>query len=117
MSLSAVYLVFAAVAALVAIAAVSYWIASRKRIAAEIVGRAEDHAKQVRAQAERDSESIKKEARLEAREQTHALVADAEKKARDRQQEIVGLEQALNPPDWLPIGAFIHFGERPRPNG
>jgi ribonuclease Y len=95
MSPSAVYLVLSAVAALVAIAAVSYWIASRKRIAAEIVGRAEDHAKQVRAQAERDSESIKKEARLEAREKTHALVAEAETKARDRQQEILELEQAL----------------------
>ena len=60
MSPSAVCLVLSAVAALVAIATLSYWIASRKRIAAETVGRAEDHAKQLRAQAERDSESIKK---------------------------------------------------------
>jgi ribonuclease Y len=95
MSPSAVCLVLSAVAALVAIATLSYWIASRKRIAAETVGRAEDHAKQLRAQAERDSESIKKEAQLEAREKTHALVADAERKARDRQQEILELEQAL----------------------
>ena len=95
MSLSAVYLVLSAVAALVAIAAVLYWISSRKRIAAEIVGRAEEHAKLLRAQAERDAESIAKEARLEAREKTHSLVADAEKKARERQQEIIELEQAL----------------------
>ena len=95
MSLSAVYLVLSAVAALVAIAAVLYWISSRKRIAAEIVGRAEEHARQLRAQAERDAESITKEARLEAREKTHSLVSDAEKKARDRHQEIVELEQAL----------------------
>ena len=92
MSPSAVYLVLSAVAALVAIAAVLFWISSRKRIAAEIVGRAEEHAKQLRAQAERDAESLKKEASLEAREKTHALVADAEKKVRDRQQEIVELE-------------------------
>ena len=47
MSPSAVCLVLSAVAALVAIATLSYWIASRKRIAAETVGRAEDHAKQL----------------------------------------------------------------------
>jgi ribonucrease Y len=95
MSPSAVYLVLAALAALAAIGAVFYWIITRKRLAAEIVGRAEEHARQLRSQAERDAESIKKEAQLEAREKAHALVADAERKARDRQQEIVGLEQAL----------------------
>ena len=95
MSPSAVYLVLSALAALVAIGAVVYWIATRKRIAAEIVGRAEEHARQLRSQAERDAESLKKEAQLEAREKAHGLVADAERKARDRQQEIVGLETAL----------------------
>src|SRR5436305_8488760 len=95
MSPSAVYLVLSALASAGAIAAVLYWIASRKRIAAEIVGRAEEHARQLRSQVEREAESLKKEAHLEAREKTHALVADAEKKARERQQEIIGLEAAL----------------------
>ena len=95
MSASAVYLVLSAVAAFVAIAAVLFWIANRKRIAADTVGRAEEHARQLRAQSERDAESLKKEAQLEAREKTHVLVADAEQKVRDRRQEIVGLEQAL----------------------
>jgi ribonuclease Y len=95
MSASAVYLVVAALAIAVVIAAVVYWIASRKRIAAEIVGRAEEHARQLHTQAEREAESLKKEAQLEAREKAHTLLADAELKARDRQQEIIGLEAAL----------------------
>jgi len=90
-----VYLVLAAAAGLVCVSAIAWWIASRTRIASEIVGRADDHARQLRAQAERDAETVKKEAQLEARERSHLLLADAEKKARDRQQEIVGLEQAL----------------------
>src|SRR5262245_158217 len=95
MSASAVYLVLAALATVVVIAAVLYWIASRKRLAAEIVGRAEEHARQLRTQAEREAETLKKEAQLEAREKAHALLADAEQKARERQQEIIGLESAL----------------------
>jgi ribonuclease Y len=90
-----VYLVLAALLSAVTIAAVLYWIASRKRIAAEIVGRAEEHARQLRSQAEREAESLKKEAQLEAREKTHALLADAEKQMRERQQEVSGLEAAL----------------------
>jgi len=95
MSPSAVYLVLWALLIAVAIAALVYWIASRRRIAAEIVGRAEEHARQLRSQAEREAESLKKEAQLEAREKAHALLADAEKQTRERQQEVIGLEAAL----------------------
>src|SRR5215204_3943579 len=72
-----------------------WWLLSRKRLAAETVGRAEEHGQQIRRQAERDAESIKKEAQLEARERTHTVLADAESKARDRQLEITLLDQAL----------------------
>src|SRR5689334_12387122 len=72
-----------------------WWIASRKRIAADTVGRAQEHAGHIRQQAEREAESLKKEAQLEAREKTHTLVAEAEQRARARQQEIAGLDQAL----------------------
>ena len=75
MSASAVYLVLSVIAAVVTIAAILWWIASRKRIASEVVGRAEEHAQQLRAQASRDAESLKKEAQLEAREKSHALLA------------------------------------------
>jgi ribonuclease Y len=95
MSAPAVYLVLSVVTAIVTIAAIIWSIASRKRLAAETVGRAEEHARQLRAQAERDAESLKREAQLEAREKSHMLVAEAERQARDRQQEIIGLEQVL----------------------
>jgi ribonuclease Y len=94
---AAVYLaVLGAICDVAALGAVLLWIASRRRVANEIVGRAEQHAGHMRQQAERDAESLKKEAQLEAREKSHALVADAEQKARHRQQEIAGLEQALS---------------------
>ena len=72
-----------------------WWIASRKRIAADTIGRAQEQAGQIRQQAGREAESLKKEAQLEAREKAHALIADAEKKARERQDEIGSLDQAL----------------------
>jgi ribonucrease Y len=94
---AAVYLaVFGAICDVAALGAILVWIASRRRLANEIVGRAEQHAGLTRQQAERDAESLKKEAQLEAREKSHTLVADAEQKARNRQQEIAGLEQALS---------------------
>jgi ribonuclease Y len=94
---AAVYLaVLGAICDVAALGAILLWIASRRRVANEIVGRAEQHAGHMRQQAERDAESLKKEAQLEAREKSHALVADAEQKARHRQQEITGLEQALS---------------------
>ena len=80
---------------MVGVAALIWWLSTRKRIAAETVGRAEEEARQMRQLLARDAESLKKEALLEAREKSHVLVADAEQRARERQQEITGLEQAL----------------------
>jgi ribonucrease Y len=72
-----------------------WWFVSRKRIAADTVGRAEEQAGILRQQASRDAESLKKEAQLEAREKTHGMLAEAEGAARTRQLEIAGLEQGL----------------------
>jgi len=97
MSPSAVYL-FGVVSAISDIATLVFgvwWFTSRKRIAADTVGRAEAQSAILRQQALREAESLKKEAQLEAREKAHALLADAEGKARMRQLEIAGLEQAL----------------------
>jgi ribonucrease Y len=79
----------------VTLGTVVWWMASRRRIAAETVGRAEEQAAILRQQASREAESVKKEAQLEAREKAHTVVADAEGKARTRQLEIAGLEQGL----------------------
>src|SRR5262245_34299720 len=72
-----------------------WWIRSRKRLAADTLGRAQAESDQIRRQAEREAESLKKEAQLEAREKTHTLVSAAEQKARERQLEIASLEQGL----------------------
>ena len=84
MSPSAVYLVMSisATSDVVTLAALVWWVTSRKRLAAETIGRADDHARTLYQQAERNAESLKKEAQLEAREKSHTLLADAEKTAR-----------------------------------
>lgn len=92
---SAAYLINAAISGTVAVAALTWWVASGRRKATEIVGRADEQARQLRQQAEREAETRKKEAALEARERSHELVAEAERHARDRRQEILGLDQAL----------------------
>src|SRR3954452_25609398 len=97
MSPIGVYLAFvvSAVADIATLAAIIWWYVSRKRLAAETVGRAEEHVRQIRQQAEREAETLKKEAQLEIREKTHALMAETDLQARQRQQEIISLEQAL----------------------
>jgi ribonuclease Y len=95
MSPAVVLLILGTTSDVLAVALIVWWIGSRKRIAADTIGRAREEAARLQQQAERDAESLKKEAQLEARERTHALVTEAETKARARQQEIAGLDQDL----------------------
>jgi ribonucrease Y len=89
-------LVIPAVAALVMAAAVfAVWVANRKRIAAETVGRAEEQALRIAKDAERDAETRKKEALLEAKEIAHAVVMEAERQAQKDRQQAASLEQSL----------------------
>ena len=92
---SAVYLINAAISSTVAVGALAWWVANRRRVATEIVGRAEEQARQLRQQVDREAETQKKEAALEARERSHEVVAEAERHARERRQEMLALEQAL----------------------
>ncbi|HEX2445648.1 MAG TPA: ribonuclease Y [Vicinamibacterales bacterium] len=85
----------ALVTLVIAAAVFSYWAATRRRIATETVGRAEEQAKRIVRDAERDAEATKKEAVLEAKEQAHQLLAAAEREERGRRQEIVSLEATL----------------------
>jgi ribonuclease Y len=81
---------------LVAAASVYFvWLANRKRIAAETVGRAEQQAGQLLRDAEREAESKKKEALLEAKERAHGLVVEAERQARERRLEAERAEHSL----------------------
>jgi ribonuclease Y len=95
MGAAAIYVINAAISGGIAVAALSWWFASRRRAAADVLTQADAHARQTRQQAERDAETLRKEAQLEAREKAHELLAETERQARDRRQEIVGLEQAL----------------------
>ncbi len=95
MGTAAVSVILAAFVAVLSLAAMAWWIGSRRQLADEIVARAEAQASQLQQQAQRDAEGIRKEAQLEAREKSHELMAQAERQARDRRQEIAGLEQVL----------------------
>jgi ribonuclease Y len=72
------------------------WLSNRKRLAAETVGRAEEHAARLIKDAERDAEARKKEALFEAKEKAHDIVRDAEEQARKGRQQADALEQTLH---------------------
>ncbi len=75
--------------------AFALWVANRKRIAAETIGRAEEQALRTIKDAERDAETRRKEALFEAKEKAHELVMDAERQASQAKQSAAALEQTL----------------------
>ena len=85
----------AIVTAVVAGAVFTVWVANRKRIAAETVGRAEEQALRIVKDAERDAETRKKEALLEAKEKAHEIEVESERQARQERQRAAALEQTL----------------------
>jgi ribonuclease Y len=88
-------LVTVLVAVVAAGAVCAWWIANRKRIAAETIGRAETEAARIVKDAERDAETRKKESLLEAKEKAHELLMETEKQARQERQQAAALEQTL----------------------
>jgi ribonuclease Y len=89
------YLIDVAVAAGAGLAVFAYWVANKRRIAAETVGRAEEQASRVLREADRDAEARRKEVLLEAKERSHEMRLEAEQYARDHRQQITGIEQIL----------------------
>ena len=79
-----------------AAAVFAYWVANRKRIAAETVGRAEEQAPRTLKDAERDADTRKKEALLEAKEKAHELRTEADRVAREKTHHLTDLEQQLS---------------------
>ena len=73
------YVINLAITVVVAGGVFAWWVANRKRIAADTVGRAEDQAARVVKDAERDADTLKKEALLDAKEKAHQLVVDSER--------------------------------------
>jgi ribonuclease Y len=90
------YVVNALITAAVGVAVLLVWIANRKRIARETVGRAEEAAARVAKDADRDAENKKKESLLEAKERAHEMLVEAERQARERRQQLGAIEQTLN---------------------
>ncbi len=82
------YLVNGIISLAVAAAVFAYWLARRKRIAAETLGRAEEQASRTLKEAEREAEAMKKEALLEAKEKVHDFRASAERQIQEREQQI-----------------------------
>ncbi len=83
----------AAVALAVAGAVFATWLANRKRLAAETIGRAEEHAQRLAKDAARDAETLKKETLLDAKEKAHDLLMEAERQAHQQRQQTSALEQ------------------------
>jgi ribonucrease Y len=83
------------VAVVAAGAVCAWWIANRKRIAAETIGRAETEAARIVKDAERDAETRRKESLLEAKEKAHELLMEAERQARQERQQAAAVEQTL----------------------
>ena len=89
------YVINAVITAVAAGAVFAVWVANRKRIAAETVGRAEESALRIVKDAERDAETRRKEALLEAKEKAHDVLVEAERQARHDRQQATTLEQTL----------------------
>ena len=71
------------------------WLASRRRLGAEIVGKARDEARRLREDAERDVAAMQKETVLAAREEAHDLLRDTEEQTRKRREDLAALEKQL----------------------
>ncbi len=89
------FLICAVVALVSAGAIFAFWLASRKRIAAETIGRAQEDAARIVRDAEREADNQRKEALLDAKEKAHGILTEAEKQARTERQQAQALEQSL----------------------
>lgn len=74
----------------------AYWLANRRRLAAETIGRAEQQATQVLRDATREAEALRKEVLLDAKERAHHLLVEAEAQASERRRALASQEVALN---------------------
>ncbi len=92
---SPVYLVNVLVTVVTGVTIFAVWVARRRRIAADTIGRAEEQAQRILRDAEREAETKQKETLLEAKERAHALQIEAEQRARERHQDVAALETTV----------------------
>jgi ribonuclease Y len=89
------YLICFVAGAAGAVAVVVWWVASRKRLAAETIGRAEEQKDRLLRDAARDAENLKKEALFDAKEKAHALMVETERLVHERREQLAKLEQVV----------------------
>jgi ribonuclease Y len=89
------YLVNAGITIAIVMAVLLYYVATRRRLAAETTGRATEEAERLRRDAQREAETLKKEALLEAKEKAHDLRLEAEREIRERRDELAAIEQSI----------------------
>ncbi|MBN6188672.1 ribonuclease Y [Aneurinibacillus sp. BA2021] len=88
-----VSVILIALASLVVGSAIGYFV--RKSLAEAKISSAEEAARQIVDQAEKEAEALKKEKVLEAKDEVHKLRTDAEKDLRERRNEIQRLEKRV----------------------
>lgn len=71
------------------------WLANRKRVAAETIERAEERARRLVREAERDAEATSKETLLAAKEKAHEILTEADRQAHRDRQQTQALEQSI----------------------
>lgn len=89
------YVVFAAVAVLLAVIGFFAGSAYRRKAAENTIGSAEDEAKRILSDAMKTAESRKKEALVEAKDEIHQMRQEAEKDIRERRSEVQRQEHRL----------------------
>ena len=95
------YLVNAAITLAVAGSVLAWYLAARRRDAADILERARADADRLVRDARRDADALRKEALLEAKEKAHDLRLEAEAQIRVRREELAALETSIARRDTL----------------
>jgi ribonucrease Y len=71
----------------------AWWLATRKRVAAETMGRAREQADALLQHAEREAAARQREAELAGKERAHQLLVEAEHAARDLRDQARAVER------------------------
>jgi len=91
--LEPIYVAIIAIITALAAFAIGYFI--RKTIAEREIGSAEEAAKTILAEAEKQAQAIKREKIIEAKEEVHKLRKDLDLESRERRDELKRLERRL----------------------
>ncbi len=83
------------VAAVVGLVIFGVWLITRRRLAADTIGRAREEAKRLLQDADRDADTTHKEAVLAAREKTHTMLRQTEDLVREKREELSARENKL----------------------